>query len=58
MKAQAPSSALASEVSLFLLVPTSKHKTQIKCAKNRLRYLLCLGVVGVAFTDALFGAPA
>src|SRR5208283_4112857 len=30
---------LASEVSLLLLVPTSKHKTRIKCAKEILRYL-------------------
>src|ERR1035437_1779231 len=28
----------ASEVSLPLLVPTSKHKTRIKCARNSLRY--------------------
>jgi len=30
---------LASEVSLLLLVPTSKHKTQFKCAKNRLEII-------------------
>jgi hypothetical protein len=30
--------ALASEVSLLLLVPTSKHKTRVKCAKEILRY--------------------
>jgi hypothetical protein len=29
---------LASEVSLLLLVPTSNHPIQIKCAKNSLRY--------------------
>ena len=28
----------ASEVSLLLLVPTPKHKTRIKCAKEILRY--------------------
>jgi hypothetical protein len=30
----------ASEVSLLLLVPTSNHPVQIKCAKNSLRYLI------------------
>ena len=30
---------LTSEASLLPLVPTSKHKTEYKCAKNRLRYL-------------------
>src|ERR1035437_2332456 len=45
----------ASEVSLPLLVPTSKHKTRIKCARNSLRYPMQILFAAEALPETLAG---